>query len=360
MCFSEYDYIDETKMDDICMLKSLPPVIPRRAIHKGGVPQTSGFSRSQESKWNLQDKYISDSITQRTHALSSQTQRQGNFGNCSGGEHHAASNQTTSVTRNIGVKLYKLDRQYEKPNKETMEPQFGHTQFKEYSGMDEFPGQFYSGIPMLNSQSVQYMDMICQRMTTIAMQQFDSWVKEKYMITNFSSTDENEVLQYQYNSDRANRYPVGMGGGLRHQGVSGNKKQFRGREGGSCLGMETSGILQKYNVHKMFNSRLRGADTFDNPCCAEQQHPTSGIESQLDSTDVLGKSNYNHSFELRGETAHDMKSNRAAEIPEQCFVLPDIGVNMYKISDFHLLPSVDSDTLALPHHEPETGVDSFG
>ena len=286
-------------------------------------------------------------MTQRTHALSSQTQRQGYFGNCSGG---SASNHTTSVNRNIGVKLYKLDRQYEKLNKETMEPQIGHIQFKEYSGMNEFPGQFYSGITMLNSQSVQYMDMICQRMTAIAMQQFDSWVKEKYMITNLSSTDENEVLQYQYKSDRANRY----------QGVSGNKKHFRGREGGSCLGMDTSGILQNYNVHKMFNSRPRGADTFDNPCCAEQQHPTSGIESQQDSTDVLVKSNYNQSFELRGDTPDDMKSNRAAEIPQQRFVLPDIGVNMYKISDFHLLPSIDSDSLASPHHEPETGVDSFG
>ena len=111
-----------------------------------------------------------------------------------------------------------------------MEPQIGHTQFKEYSGMSEFPGQFYSGIPMLNSQSVQYIDMICQRMTAIAMQPFDSWVKEKYMITNFSSTDENEVLQYKYNSDRANRYPVGMGGGCGTKALAETKNSTTGEK----------------------------------------------------------------------------------------------------------------------------------
>ena len=67
--FTEYDYIDESQMDDICITKSRAPVsdvafyfagVPIKTMPKQSAVRSSGSQQSVKSSWGLQDNRIPD------------------------------------------------------------------------------------------------------------------------------------------------------------------------------------------------------------------------------------------------------------------------------------------------------------
>ena len=346
------------------MFQSVPPPVPGRAIQNKRNPRSSKFNKGQEREWDLKIDSISDQMIKQTPAASNRNKRHDHFVDCSSGDHKLAANHKILYSQDIGVSRHKLYRQYEKLNKETLEQQIDSKQIKERSDMEDFPDQFNSTTPGLHLQSFHYMDIICQRMATIAMQQLDSWVKEKYMVTNSAvSTEEHERLQHQYHSHLSNRYQFGVSEGLQCQCSSKcfnyNKDKFCGSEHGSgCV--KESRILQASSSHKNNNSSPHSTDTFSLPYRANQRPQTADIALQKHDTDVVLNPSYKRSCELRDRSADEKKNSWDVENPEQHGILPDADVNCHKETDGYFHHVVSSRVLASTHHGLDVDVDSFG
>ena len=298
LSFAEYDYIDESKMDIICMSKFRAPAsnIPTPLL--------------SQNRGHRNCRYFSD------RAYNPGT-------NCTMLQQHH-SDVTT--------------RQYEQLNKETMEPQPD----SECSGTEDSPCHLFPDTPLVDSQNFNYMDIICQRIAALVVQQFDSLTKSDYIAPNvLSSMGENETPHDHFHGSIENRYPAHMG--LQRQGVmewhGGYKRQCRG------IGCDKDAdrIPQGSNACKNYNCWPFRADTFECPHFTEKRLLAPDMEKQHHDRSV-----------------DTMKSNLAVESPDQHCVLPDVGVKVHEEFDDDLISSLCSKTLVSLSHGQDFDVDSFG
>ena len=264
------------------------PGIPTKTATEGRKKTSSWLKQCRENEWFLQDEQITDigiqssqmklrgnlkvdeivsfqnggapnvATSQMKHWPTCQNKGQEHFRNCFDWRKNPASNHSRHYEHHADFTNPQVDRPYEKLNRQTMESQVDSNIVRELMEMEEYSGQSYPLTAMLHSQSLKYMDFICQRMVVMAMHQFNTWVKSNYTTPNcVSSTNIEYAPSNRYNHSCDNRYPSNMRGGS-HLECSEEQCDIdvcgTGAEGGSS-GQGDSGTLQGIKV-SLDNSRV--------------------------------------------------------------------------------------------------------
>ena len=108
----------------------------------------------------------------------------------------------------------------------------------ECSGIEDSPCHLFPSMPSFDSQNANYMDIVCQRIAALVVQQFGSLTKSNYIAPNIlPSMEENETPDDHFQSSIGNRYPAHMG-------------------------LQRKGVME-WHVCKNYNCRSFRADTFE-------------------------------------------------------------------------------------------------
>ena len=353
-------------MDDIYNLKSLAPPIPRRAA--GRTARPSICQQSKGAGWNLQgkenlelgsqlinktrrenlfgtvalDRRPKEAIPEKRditfqegkHALSTQSEKQGgHLWKCWDRKHHAFANDNMLNTEYTAVIYQQSDTDYEKLNKVTME--LDSSQITECTGVHNCADQCYPLTPSLDSENVQFMNTICQRMAAMAIHQFDFWIKQRHLVTSLvASTERNDLLCNHHNSRFANNCPSSIDGQLQGKDAMkypGCYQEQCGERGCDISKKVGSEILPNAGDCKGHDSGSFGTDTFHH-----------SLQSQQDITGA------------------DMNISRGAKNSDRSCLLPDAVANLNDGSDGYLFPGINPINSASQYQAPKLSVDSFG
>ena len=247
--------------------------------------------------------------------------------------------------------------QYQKLDKDTMEPLMVSTSDTSHKGMGDCPNHYEPPVTLLQPGGSHDMNVICQGMAAVVMQQIDSWAKAKYTppdVANFIDTKTR--VDHQNCGIFPNRYPVSIPRGSVHQIAmyphSGYDEYWVtgvGGSGGDCSGRSPSELY----VHRNYG---HGALAFSNPPyyadismsdMANRQH--GGTHPQTD-----------HSVQLRTGFDVEMQHHMDVENRRQQLILLDVDRGTYYALHNNSTPLTTDFSLGSRDYTREVSVDSFG
>ena len=256
-----------------------------------------------------------------------------------------------------------MDHSYEKLNKQTMEPQLDTDRITELSEVKNYSDQFHSLMVMLHSQHLKHIDIISQRMFSMAMHQLNFWLKSNHRIPQCIFSPDDNKGSHNQNNHHASIYPTSMDRGFRHQGFDvhhdSNMKQCGSNRHDSGDGRDQVAreAFPGFTDCDNDGHGMHCAADFNFPYLSVQRHPMSCMRNQNREDTVPEAGSMNHHLKPQDD---GIKDNMDVKNHKQHYFLPRVDVNLCEDFAGNLLPNVNPTNSESPKHGPGVGVDSFG